>query len=65
MDVVKIREAMPVTITFDAIPGFELPGKVSLIKQFGENRQGDIVYTVVVTPDDQLNERIFAPLGPR
>ncbi|MGE5263106.1 MAG: HlyD family secretion protein [Acidobacteriota bacterium] len=53
LDVVKIREAMPVTITFDAIPGFELPGKVSLIKYFGENRQGDIVYTVVVTPDQQ------------
>lgn len=53
LDIVKIHEGMPVTITFDAIPGFELPGKVSLIKLFGETRQGDIVYTVVVTPDQQ------------
>ncbi len=53
LDIVRIREGMPATITFDALPGFELPGKVSLIKLYGENRQGDIVYTVVVSPDQQ------------
>ncbi|MGE5138053.1 MAG: HlyD family secretion protein, partial [Rudaea sp.] len=53
LNIVKIREGMPVTLTFDAIPGFELPGTVSYIKPFGENNQGDIVYTVVVTPDRQ------------
>ncbi len=53
LDIVKIQKGMPASITFDAIPGFESPGKVSLIKLFGENRQGDIVYTVVVTPDQQ------------
>lgn len=53
LDIDKIREGMLATITFDAIPGLELPGKVSFIKLYGENRQGDIVYTVVVTPDQQ------------
>jgi HlyD family secretion protein len=31
----------------------ELTGKVASIKGFGENRQGDIVYTVVVKLDTQ------------
>jgi HlyD family secretion protein len=53
LDAIKIREGTPVTITFDAIPGFEMPGKVTHIKLYGENRQGDIVYTVVITPDRQ------------
>lgn len=53
LDVVKVREGTPVTITFDAIRGFEMAGKVSHVKLYGENRQGDIVYTVIVTPDQQ------------
>lgn len=53
LSIVKVGEGMPVTITFDAIPGLELPGKVNFIKPYGENRQGDIVYTVVVTPEQQ------------
>jgi HlyD family secretion protein len=40
-------------MTFDAIPGFELPGKVSKIKLYGDTKQGDIVYTVIITPDQQ------------
>jgi len=38
-------------LTFDAIPDLALTGKVLRIKGFGENRQGDIVYKVVVQPD--------------
>jgi HlyD family secretion protein len=53
LNIVKVHEGDAVTVTFDAIPGLELPGKVSRIKGFGENRQGDITYKVVVTPDQQ------------
>ena len=51
LNIVKVREGDQVTVTFDALPGFELPGTVSEIKPLGKNRQGDIVYTVVVEPN--------------
>ncbi|NTU83872.1 MAG: HlyD family efflux transporter periplasmic adaptor subunit [Chloroflexales bacterium] len=51
LSVVKIREGDQVTVTFDALPGFELPGTVDQVKPLGKNRQGDIVYTVVVKPN--------------
>lgn len=52
LSVVQVREGDPVRITFDALPDFELPGTVKQIKPMGRNRQGDIVYTVVITPND-------------
>ncbi len=48
-----MSEGSPATLEFDAIPDLQLPGKVTQIKSYGENRQGDIVYTVVVKPDQQ------------
>jgi HlyD family secretion protein len=51
LNVVKIHEGTPATIMFDALPGVTLPGKVTHIKAFGENRQGDITYMVIITPD--------------
>lgn len=51
LSIVQVREGDPVTIGFDALPGFTLPGKVTTIKPLGQNRQGDIVYTVLVAPD--------------
>jgi multidrug efflux pump subunit AcrA (membrane-fusion protein) len=48
---VKVGDAA--TVTVDALPGVEFPGKVSRIRSYGENRQGDIVYTVIVQPDRQ------------
>ncbi len=53
LNIANVAEGMPVTMTFDAISGLELPGKVTAIKPFGESKQGDIVYTVVITPDQQ------------
>lgn len=52
LNVVRIREGDPATINFDAHPGKELKGNVSRIKPLGENRQGDIVYTVTITADE-------------
>jgi HlyD family secretion protein len=46
---VKVGDA--VMITADAIPGLNLPGKVTRISPLGENRLGDVVYTVVIQPD--------------
>ncbi len=53
LNIVSVKPGNAVKITFDAIPGFELTGRVAEIKPFGENRFGDIVYTVVISLDRQ------------
>ncbi len=53
LNVVNVKEGDPATLTFDAIPELELSGKVSSIKGFGDNKQGDIVYTLVIKLDKQ------------
>jgi len=53
INVVNVKEGDAATITLDAIPDLELTGKVASIKGFGENKQGDIVYTIVVKLDKQ------------
>ncbi len=57
LSVVKVREGQPVKVTFDAIPGLELPGTVARVKSLGSSQRGDIVYTVVVQPAQQ-DERL-------
>jgi len=54
IDVVKLKEGQPVTVTLDALPGVELQGTIlSLGETYAEN-QGDVVYevTVVLTETD-------------
>ncbi len=51
LNVVQVQPGALAKITFDAIPDLELTGKVTRVKALGENRQGDITYTVVITPD--------------
>ena len=53
LNVAKAYTGAPATISFDALPGVTLPGTVTRVKGFGENKQGDITYTVVVKPDQQ------------
>lgn len=48
LSVVGIKEGSAVKVTFDAITGLELPGKVLRISPLGEDRQGDITYTVYI-----------------
>lgn len=48
LEVVRLREGDAVTVSFDALPGLELPGRVRQVRPIGGNRQGDVVYTVVV-----------------
>lgn len=57
LNIAQIKVGMPASITFDAIPELALSGHVSQIRPYGDTRQGDIVYTVVVTPDQQ-DERL-------
>ena len=38
------------TVTLDGFAGVTIPGKVTRIAMLGTDRQGDVVFTVVVTP---------------
>jgi HlyD family secretion protein len=63
INVVNLREGDAVSLSFDAIPDLALTGKVTNIEPFGTNHQGDIVYTVTVTPnkmDDRLRWNMTA-----
>jgi len=57
LSVVGIDSGDPVTITVDAILDLELPGQVVRIKPIGEDKRGDITYTVIVQPN-QADERL-------
>jgi len=48
LQVVNVQVGDAVSVSFDAIPELVLPGTIRSINQFGSNRQGDIVYTVVI-----------------
>ncbi|MCL4395076.1 MAG: efflux RND transporter periplasmic adaptor subunit [Chloroflexi bacterium] len=66
INVVRVKAGDPVTTTFDAIPELQLPGTVSDIDTLGENRQGDIVYTVTVKPanfDERLRWNMTAKVS--
>ncbi|MBI5879076.1 MAG: efflux RND transporter periplasmic adaptor subunit [Chloroflexi bacterium] len=51
LNIASVREGAPVALTFDALPGAALSGKVGRIRAYGETRQGDIVYTAIIALD--------------
>jgi HlyD family secretion protein len=53
LSVGKLQPGEKVTLTFDAIPGLSLSGNVVRIRPIGENKRGDITYTVVIAPEQQ------------
>jgi HlyD family secretion protein len=53
LNIVYVQEGAPATFKVDALPDEEFTGTVTRIRPFGENNQGDITYTVIVTPDQQ------------
>lgn len=57
INIARIKEGAEVKITFDAIPGLEIPGKVTRIRAFGEKKRGDMTYAVFVEPL-QMDERM-------
>jgi multidrug resistance efflux pump len=52
IDVVKLSEGQPVTVSLDAVPGATLDGVIAAIGETYEEKQGDIVYAVTVGLDD-------------
>jgi multidrug resistance efflux pump len=55
LNIVRVQEGDKAIISFDAIPGLELPGTVVRIEAIGENKMGDITYTVIINPDEVDN----------
>ena len=50
LSVVNVTEGQRVSVTLDALPDLVIEGVVTCIKPLGENRQGDITYTVISAP---------------
>lgn len=66
LSIAKIRVGDAVSLTFDGIPGLEIPGKVKFIRPFGEKKRGDITYTVTVIPepwDERLRWNMTAQMA--
>ena len=64
--IAKVRIGDTVSLSFDGIPGLEIPGKVSMIRPYGEKKRGDITYTVTITPerwDDRLRWMMTAQIA--
>lgn len=53
LDVVNVRSGDPVEVTIDALPDVTLSGRVTYIRPIGENKQGDITYTVLIDLAEQ------------
>lgn len=57
LTIAKVKKGDQVSLTFDGIPGLEIPGKVKTIRPYGEKKRGDITYTVTINPD-RWDERL-------
>jgi HlyD family secretion protein len=53
LNIARVREDNQAAVTFDAIPDLKLLGRVGHIRPLGENKQGDITYTVTIRLDRQ------------
>ena len=56
MDVVRVQPGAPVAITVDALPDLEIFGTVARVKSIGEDKLGDMTYTVYVNLNKPTNE---------
>ena len=64
--IARVRIGNPAMLTFDGIPGLEIPGKVAMIRPYGEKKRGDITYTVTIAPerwDDRLRWMMTAQIA--
>ena len=52
IDVVRLQEGQPVTVTLDALPDVQMQGQILFIGQTYAENQGDIVYEVTVLLTD-------------
>lgn len=51
LTVAKVKEGDAVSLTFDGLPGLDIPGRVTFIRPYGEKKRGDITYTVTIAPE--------------
>jgi multidrug resistance efflux pump len=58
LNIVRISAGSPAVITCDALPDVPFPGRVAEIKPIGENKQGEINYTVLVNMN-QFDDRLL------
>ncbi len=56
LDIVRVKPGALVAITVDALPNAELRGRVVRVKPMGENKVGDMTYTVYITLEEQVAE---------
>jgi HlyD family secretion protein len=62
-DVTKVTVGDSAVVTFDALSGLEISGKVTWVSAYGQNRLGETVYTVTVLldrPDARLSWNMTA-----
>ena len=57
LTVAKVRIGNSVLLTFDGLPGLEIPAVVKYIRPYGEKKRGDITYTVTIAPE-RWDERL-------
>ncbi len=57
LTIAKVKKGDQVALTFDGIPGLEIPGRVKSIRAYGEKKRGDITYTVSIAPE-RWDERL-------
>lgn len=53
LDVARVKVGDTVSITFDALPGVNMSGKVLRVGDVGVNNKGDISYKVVIAPEGE------------
>jgi len=66
LTVAKVGIGNPVLLTFDGIPGLEIPAVVKFIRPYGEKKRGDITYTVTIAPnhwDERLRWNMTAQIA--
>ena len=66
LTVAKVRIGDKTLLTFDGLPGVEIPGKVKFIRPYGEKKRGDITYTVTIAPegwDERLRWNMTAQIA--
>lgn len=66
LTVARIKKGDAAVLTFDGIPGLEIPGKVKFIRPYGEKKRGDITYTVTIVPehwDERLRWNMTAQIA--
>ncbi len=51
LDIINVAQDAAVRISVDAMPDIDLTGKVLRTRKIGENKVGDITYTVYIEPD--------------